>query len=269
MLEVVIILLICYGGKKMDQNNALDADAQERKLRLERKAELRLTRDKKGFKLKQDRDEDGKCIPPYGNYTATSGKKAPAWEILADPRNANKTYTVTDARGVPTQISLVWLAGMFDGEGTLAVYLNRNRTLRLKFQIQPSFVIVQGFGDYYLLTAIAEFLGFGTVSVNRTDATSTRYQIRIVDSAILRELIIPLLKICPLLTKKKDEFIIWADVVEQLADGKANQNWPTNMLKVVEGLRDLKYVGSATKQSLDYLTTCDELEANIKNLPNG
>ena len=99
--------------------------------------------------------------------------------------------------------------------------------------------------------------------MNRTDKTSTRYQIRIVNLYVLDTLIIPLLKLVSLRTKKKDEFLIWADLVHQLRHSEHTQNWPSNMLRFIESLRELKYVGLPTDQALDFISTCNELQENV------
>lgn len=241
---------------------------QNRKYTAEEKAARRLQHDTSLFKVQQEKDADGICIPPYEPYTSNLREKAPARDILNNPANASKVYTVQDAFGNPHSISLEWFAGFVDGEGTVTIYLNRNDSMTLGFQIQAAFVVVQGVSDYALLTAIANFLGMGTVDVNKTDKTSTRYQIRIVNTSDLVSIIIPLFKLVNLRTKKKDEFIIWADLTQQLDTKSINKDWPNNMLKFIDNLRALKHVGIATDQALDYLSTCNDLEANVKQSKN-
>lgn len=241
---------------------------QTRRYTKEQKAERRSQHDLSLFSNQLTRNADGTCIPPYGEYTATAGRKAPAWEVLNDPSQANKIFSVPDAKGNIVNISLEWLAGFIDGEGTLTFNLISNQELTLKFQVQPVFAIVQGQSDYLLLTAIANFLGYGTVNVNRSDKTSTRYHIRIVDPKVLVNLIIPLLNVVPLRTKKGQEFLIWRGLVEIVAVESHKQNWPDNYLSFIDGLKSLKYVGLPTDQALDFLSTCVELEQNVRNSPN-
>lgn len=228
------------------------------------KNRLRNLQDRSRFNLQQRRDETGKCIPEYRTpYTSTLRREAPAWQILKNPSLVNHVFTVQDSSGNNVEMSFPWIKGFTDGEGTLTVHLNRNSETEHGFQIQPIYILVQGFADYQLLTAIANFFGFGSVTVNKADETSVRYQLRISDKQILNDLIVPLFRLSPLLTKKGEEFVVWADIVEDFYAGRHRQDWP----RFIARLRDLKYVGSPTDQALDYLGTCDELEANVLGNP--
>jgi hypothetical protein len=120
----------------------MEKQPQKRKYSSQEKAELRKSIDTTRFKVQQDKEQDGTCIPPYPSYTSQVGNKAPAWDILTNNDHKSLSYPVQDAMGNTVVISLDWLVGFIDGEGTLAVYLNRNPQLWLGFQIQPVFVIV-------------------------------------------------------------------------------------------------------------------------------
>lgn len=209
------------------------------------------------FKNVPNRDNAGICIPKYVNFTANEAN-APAKQIISDPSRVSEIFSVQDAEGNLVQLSLEWLLGFFDGEGTITFFINKNDSLTLGYQIQSAFIIVQSEADYLLLTAIANFLGKGTVNVNRKDETSVRYQIRIVDPETLVELIIPLLQISKLRTKKGNEFVIWAECTKFLKEKQSSFTTdPTLAITLLENIKKIKYEGSPTKQALNFIGTCD------------
>jgi hypothetical protein len=220
------------------------------------------------FQIQHNRDDStGVCIRKYENYTAKN-KQSPAKQILEDPNKITQVFQVPASNGEMFNLSLAWIIGFLDGEGTFAFYLNKNKELTLGFQIQAAFVIVQGEADYYLLTAIANFFGCGTVAVNHADKTSVRYQYRVVDPKALTELFIPLFKAYPPCTKKGLEFATWSTWVEFLKDKKQLENWPNNMIMLLEGLKAFKLLGASTKQAVSFVHNCDSYIQLVKTLPS-
>ncbi len=220
------------------------------------------------FQIQHNRnDSTGVCIRKYDNYTAED-TQSPAKQILKDPKKITQVFQVPASDGRMFNLSLPWIIGFLDGEGTFAFYLNKNKELTLGFQIQAAFVVVQGEADYYLLTAIANFFGCGTVSVNKADLTSVRYQYRVVDPKALTELFIPLFKAYPPCTKKGLEFATWSTWVEFLKDKKHLENWPNNMIMLLEGFKAFKFLGAQTKQAISFVQNCDSYIKSVKTLPD-
>ncbi len=220
----------------------------------------------KEFQTTQQIDTNtGTCIPKYNNYTPTINKNAPAWQIINNPALSTSLFTVKGSDGADYTLSAAWISGFTDGEGTLTFYLNSNKELAGGLQVQSAFVIVQGESDYYLLTAIANFFGCGSVTVNRKDKTSVRYQFRVVDSEILKELIIPFFQVSPLCTKKGKEYQLWSKWTMFFANKKHKKDWPTGMIELLEGLKTLKLLGYRTKQAEDFIKSCDKYIEAVKN----
>lgn len=215
--------------------------------------------------------ETNKCVPQYENYNCKLNKNAPAWQIARNPRLASETFKVKGASGKEYKLTAGWIAGFTDSEGTLTFFLNKNNQLTFGYQVQPAYILVQIEADYDLLTAIANFFGCGTVSVNRVDHTSVRYQYRLVDKLLLSEMLIPFFKNVPLCTKKGEEFKVWSIWVEYMNQDKHKINYPHNMIKLLEGLKELKYLGASTKQALAFVDTCDNVIERVKNsrVPRG
>lgn len=161
-------------------------NTEERSANLDNKPADASKKHGNAFQITQQVDTNtGYCIPKHPNFTPTTNKDAPAWQIVNNPSLATSLFTVEDADGETHTLSAAWISGFTDGEGTITFYLNRNSELAGGFQVQSAFVIVQGESDYYLLTAIANFFGCGSVTVNRKDKTSVRYQFRVVDPVLL------------------------------------------------------------------------------------
>lgn len=214
------------------------------------------------FKHVSLKDGNNECVPKYKNFTANN-PDAKALEVIKDPNLVNYVFNVYDFNNNEVRMSAEWLSGFVDGEGTFTFFINKNKDSTMGYQIQAAFIIVQGEADYALLTAIADFLGKGTVNVNRKDKTSVRYQIRIVDLNVLINIIIPLFTIAELRTKKKDEFTVWTKWALYLKD-KDVATEPESMIELLEGIKELKFVGSLNDKSLSFLITCDEAIAFIK-----
>src|SRR5580692_11696460 len=60
-----------------------------------------------------------------------------------------------------------WIAGFVDGEGCCSCPIFRNRKTTLRWQVQPTFVVVQSASSRDVLEDLARFFGCGKEYVNR------------------------------------------------------------------------------------------------------
>src|SRR5436853_7896592 len=60
-----------------------------------------------------------------------------------------------------------WLVGFVDGEGCFSCPIFRQRSMKLGWQVQPSFTVVQGASSRDVLEDMVSFFGCGKVYVNR------------------------------------------------------------------------------------------------------
>ena len=60
-----------------------------------------------------------------------------------------------------------WLVGFVDGEGCFSCPIFRSPSMRLGWQVQPTFAVVQGASSRAVLGGDGEFFGCGKVYVNR------------------------------------------------------------------------------------------------------
>ena len=108
------------------------------------------------------------------------------------------------------KINPYWVSGFVDGEGTFYVGINKNDTMKVKFQVLPEFRIVQHERDIQLLYALKKYFGVGVVRVNH----DTRYELRIRSLEHINQFVIPHFDKYPLLTQKKFDFIKFKEIIK-------------------------------------------------------
>jgi hypothetical protein len=67
-----------------------------------------------------------------------------------------------------------WIAGFVDGEGCCSCPIFRNRKTTLRWQVQPTFVVVQSASSRDVLEDLARFFGCGKEYVNRSTTITGR-----------------------------------------------------------------------------------------------
>ena len=114
------------------------------------------------------------------------------------------------------KINPYWVSGFVDGEGTFYVGINRNDTMKVKFQVLPEFRIVQHERDIKLLYALKKYFGVGVVRVNH----DTRYELRVRSLEHVNKFIIPHFDKYQLLTQKKFDFIKFKEIIKLMNENK-------------------------------------------------
>jgi len=114
------------------------------------------------------------------------------------------------------KINPYWVSGFVDGEGTFYVGINRNDTMKVKFQVLPEFRIVQHERDIKLLYALKKYFGVGVVRVNH----DTRYELRVRSLEHINKFIIPHFDKYQLLTQKKFDFIKFKEIIKLMNENK-------------------------------------------------
>ena len=109
-----------------------------------------------------------------------------------------------------------WLVGFVDGEGCFSCPIFRSPSMRLGWQVQPTFTVVQSVSSRAVLDEMVSFFGCGKVYVNhrhdnhREDLCS--YQVfRFGD---LRDVVVPFFQANPLRTAKRDNFAKFVEVIQ-------------------------------------------------------
>jgi hypothetical protein len=112
-----------------------------------------------------------------------------------------------------------WVVGFVDGEGCFSVPIFRCRSMRLGWQVQPVFAVVQGARSVHVLHELRQFFGCGGVFINRRRDNHREHLYR-YDVWALKDLlsrIVPFFEENPLRTAKADEFRKFAIVVRMMA----------------------------------------------------
>jgi hypothetical protein len=108
-----------------------------------------------------------------------------------------------------------WLVGFVDGEGCFSCPIFRNCSMKLGWQVQPAFVVVQGESSRDVLEEMLSFFGCGNVYVNRRHDNHREHLFRYTVSRFgdIRDVIVPFFQANPLRTAKRDNFAKFAEVV--------------------------------------------------------
>jgi hypothetical protein len=100
-----------------------------------------------------------------------------------------------------------WIVGFVDGEGCFSCPIFRNRKTTLRWQVQPTFVVVQSASSRDVLEDLARFFGCGKVYVNRRHDNHREdiYRYCVTRFADLRGVIVPFFQEHQLRTSKSEK----------------------------------------------------------------
>jgi hypothetical protein len=109
-----------------------------------------------------------------------------------------------------------WVVGFVDGEGCFSCPIFRNEGLTNRWQVQPTFVVVQSASSRDVLEGMHRFFGCGHVNVNRRHDNHREDLSRwsVTRFADLRDIIVPFFQKHPLRTSKRDNFDKFVRVIE-------------------------------------------------------
>ena len=116
-----------------------------------------------------------------------------------------------------------WLVGFVDGEGCFSCPIYRQRSMKLGWQVQPTFTVVQGISSRDVLEEMVSFFGCGKVYVNRRHDNHREDLCRyhVFRHGDLRDIIVPFFEANPLRTAKRDNFAKFAEII-RLKDQRAH-----------------------------------------------
>ena len=136
-----------------------------------------------------------------------------------------------------------WIVGFVDGEGCFSCPIQRNSVMRIRWQLQPVFAVVQGERSVQVLELIRDYFGCGRIYRNRRHDNHKEdlmvYQVfRLAD---LRDTIVPFFEANPLRTAKADDFEKFARIVRMM-DRKLHLSVEglTQIAKIVETMNHRK-----------------------------
>ena len=108
-----------------------------------------------------------------------------------------------------TKLEAQWIVGFVDSEGCFHIGINKNKSMKLGYQVLPEFTIVQHKRDIQILYALKHYFRTGVVRKNNENIMS--YRVR--NQKTLRQVIVPFFEKHPLKTKKRLDFISFRKVI--------------------------------------------------------
>src|ERR1035441_6809029 len=99
--------------------------------------------------------------------------------------------------------------------------MTRSRTIKVGWQIQPAFVVVQGQRSVDVLHRMERFFGCGHVSRNgrHDNHREDLYRFEVRKLSDLLDCIIPFFKVNPLITAKRCDFDKFVSIVAMMCQG--------------------------------------------------
>ena len=115
-----------------------------------------------------------------------------------------------------------WIVGYVDGEGCFSVSLFRNKTTKFGWQVFPEFVVTQGEKSKKSLEILNKFFKCGKIFLNKRydNHNENLYRYCVRSKEDLTEIIIPFFKQNQLKTAKKEDFKIFAKIVQMMNENK-------------------------------------------------
>jgi hypothetical protein len=115
-----------------------------------------------------------------------------------------------------------WVVGFVDGEGCFSVAIQRCRVMKLGWQVFPEFVVTQGAKSLSALQKLQQFFGCGRIYINRRHDNHKEplYRFCVRAAVDLRTKVIPFFHENQLWTAKQQDFVLFAEVLELMSQGK-------------------------------------------------
>jgi hypothetical protein len=109
-----------------------------------------------------------------------------------------------------------WVVGFVDGEGCFSCSIYRCHKMTLKWQVRPSFDVVQGESSRDSLEELARFFGCGRIYRNRRRDNHREDLLRfnVYRFEDLQKKIVPFFKDNPLRTSKSENFQKFVRIIE-------------------------------------------------------
>ncbi len=121
------------------------------------------------------------------------------------------------ARVLTGSINPFYVSGYVDGEGCFTVSFSPRETLKVKWEVRPSFSVSQNQDRAEVLYLFVDYFGCGTIRPDRSDKT-LKYEVRkIVD---LVDNVIPHFLKYPLQSSKQKDFLSFAEICKRVRQGK-------------------------------------------------
>jgi hypothetical protein len=138
-------------------------------------------------------------------------------------------WTEQHAGSQPCSIDLPsYISGYVDGEGCFTVSISPRQTLWVGWEVRPSFSVSQNGDRIEVLLELQRYFGCGSLRPDRSDRT-VKWEVRNL-SLIVAE-ILPHFRRHPLLSGKRNDFELFADICERMVRGAHRD--PAGLVQIV------------------------------------
>ena len=107
-----------------------------------------------------------------------------------------------------------YITGYVDGEGSFLISFSPRNKLASGLEVRPSFSVSQRIDRCEVLSLIKSYFGCGSIRYNKSDQTN-RFETRSLEH--LNKAVIPHFRRYPLLSSKKKDFELFAQICEKMA----------------------------------------------------
>ncbi len=129
----------------------------------------------------------------------------------------SKATIIRRAQSVSNPYFPVYLSGFADGEGCFMVSAAPRESLKVRWELRPSFSVSQNGDRAQVLTMMKDYFGCGSIRPDRSDKT-LKYEVRSLTDLITK--VIPHFERYPLLSAKQASFIGFRDICYAMQQGE-------------------------------------------------
>ena len=130
-----------------------------------------------------------------------------------------------------------YISGYVDGEGCFTVSISPRPTLRVGWEVRPSLSVSQNGDRIEVLLEIQRYFGCGSLRPDRSDRT-VKWEVRSLPLLVAR--IIPHFETHPLLSGKRNDFELFAEICGRMARSEH---------RLIEGLIEIVRLAGAMNPS--------------------
>ena len=149
-----------------------------------------------------------------------------------------------------------YISGFVDGEGCFTVSISPRPTLLVGWEVRPSLSVSQNGDRIEVLLAIQDYFGCGTLRPDRSDKTM-KWEVRSLP--LLVERIIPHFRQFPLLSGKRNDFDLFADICQRMTRGEHRE--PAGLSEIVRQAASMNPSGKRGYRPEVIITRLREMKA--------
>ena len=157
-----------------------------------------------------------------------------------------------------------YISGYADGEGCFTVSIAPRATLKVGWEVRPSFSVSQNGDRAEVLHALQAYFGCGSIRPDRSDKT-LKWETRKLDELVER--VVPHFIRFPLLSAKQRDFERFAFVCRLMADGEHRSR--LGLIKIVSTVREMNPGGRRRYNADELLVTLIKGEGIVCASRNG